>query len=232
MRRALGWREPKRVNPVSTLRASERVVSLLRRARRGDAYLIHMMLPHFPYALDSECRLRPDPTEWLDRAAPAAARRANAADARRLRYSRYLEQLSCAHKVLARMFDALVEAGVYDESVVLVHGDHGSRITATPPEPPFADAMAPRDYVDAFATLFAAKLPGVAGGVDRRVLALEDLTAAVTRDGRLPADGASEAPFVWVDVGNTRFDQRPLPPFAHGRVGAEIERLAAATAAR
>ena len=66
---------------------------------------------------------------------PAAARRGNEAEWRRLRYSRYLEQVSCTHKLLSRMFDALVEADVFDESILLVHGDHGSRITTAPPEP-------------------------------------------------------------------------------------------------
>jgi hypothetical protein len=222
IRLALGWSEPRRLTAVSTLRASDSIVSLLRGARLGDAYLIHMMFPHFPYAFDSECRLRPDPKEWLDRADPAAAPHDNkVVDSRRRRYSRYLEQVICTQKLLSRMFDALVEAGVFDQSIVLVHGDHGSRITAAPPEPPFLDEMAPRDYIDAFATLFAAKLPGVAGGIDRRVLPLENLTAAVARDERLPADAVSEPPFVWVKVGSTHFDQRPLPPFAHGSVGAE-----------
>ena len=232
VRRTLGWLEPRRVGAVSTLRASDSIVSLLRGARAGDAYLIHMILPHFPYALDSECRLRPDPKEWLDRALPVAVRQDKKVEPRRRRYSRYLEQVICTHKVLNRMFDALVEAGVFEQSIVLVHGDHGSRITDAPPEPPFVDAMAPQDYVDAFATLFAAKLPGVAGGIDRRVLPLEDLTAAVARDERLPPDTASEPPFVWVEVASMRLDQRPLPPFAHGSVGAESDRPTAAPVAQ
>ena len=99
------------------------------------------------------------------------------------------------------MLDALVEAGVYDQSIVLVHGDHGSRLDTVSPATPFVDELRPQDYVDAFSTLFAAKLPGVSGGTDRRLLPLEELVAAVVRDERLPEGAASEPPWVWVDVG-------------------------------
>ncbi len=219
IRRAFGWPEPRRVSAVSTMLASDSIVSTLRRARPGDAYLIHLMLPHYPYAFDSECRMRPDPYSWLDASAPAAAPRPNTSDSRRVRYPLYLEQLDCTQKLVSRMFDALVEAGVFDQSIVLVHGDHGSRITTVSPVPPFLDELRPQDYVDAFSTLFVAKLPGVPGGTDRRVLPLEDLVAAVVRDERLPEGAAPELPWVWVDVGSERLEQRPLPSFSHGRVG-------------
>jgi len=207
------------VSAVSTMRASDSIVSMLRRARPGDAYLIHLMLPHYPYTFDSECRMRPDPNRWLDASAPAAAPRQNTLDSRRVRYPLYLEQLDCTQKLVSRMLDALVEAGVYDQSIVMVHGDHGSRIDTVPPVSPFLDELRPQDYVDAFSTLFVAKLPGVPGGTDRRVLPLEELTAAVARDERLPEGTASQPSWVWVDVGSERLEQRPLPSFSHGRVG-------------
>ena len=219
LRRVLGWPEPRRVSAVSTMRAWDPIVSMLRRARPGDAYLIHLMLPHFPYTFDSECRMRPDPNSWLDSSAPAAAPRQNTLDSRRVRYPLYLEQLDCTQQLVSRLLDALVEAGVYDQSIVLIHGDHGSRIATVPPVSPFLDELRPQDYVDSFSTLFVAKLPGVPGGTDRRVLPLEDLTAAVVRDERLPQGAAPEAPWVWVlDVGSERLERRPLPSFAHGRV--------------
>jgi len=219
LRRAFGWQEPRRVSAVSTMQASDSIVSMLRRARPGDAYLIHLMLPHYPYTFDSECRMRPDPNRWLDASAPAAAPRQNTLDSRRVRYPLYLEQLDCTQKLVSRMLDALVEAGVYDQSIVMVHGDHGSRIDTVPPVSPFLDELRPQDYVDAFSTLFVAKLPGVPGGTDRRVLPLEELTAAVARDERLPEGTASQPSWVWVDVGSERLEQRPLPSFSHGRVG-------------
>jgi len=219
LRRALGWPEPRRVSAVSTMQASDSIVSMLRRTRPGDAYLIHLMLPHYPYAFDSECRMRPDPSRWLDGSDPAAAPRQNTSDSRRVRYPLYLEQLHCTQKLVSHMLDALVEAGVYDQSIVLIHGDHGSRITTVPPEPPFLDELRPQDYVDAFSTLFVAKLPGVSGGTDRRVLPLEDLVAAVVRDERLPQRATSEPPWVWVYAGSERLEQRPLPSFSHGHLG-------------
>ena len=219
LHRAFEWPEPRRVSAVSTMQASDSIVSMLRRARPGDAYLIHLMLPHYPYTFDSECRMRPDPNRWLDASAPAAAPRQNTLDSRRVRYPLYLEQLDCTQKLVSRMLDALVEAGVYDQSIVMVHGDHGSRIDTVPPVSPFLDELRPQDYVDAFSTLFVAKLPGVPGGTDRRVLPLEELTAAVARDERLPEGTASQPSWVWVDVGSERLEQRPLPSFSHGRVG-------------
>jgi hypothetical protein len=78
--------------------------------------------------------------------------------------------------------------------------------------------MRPADYLDAFSTLFAVKLPGATtGGLDRRPLPVERLVAAALRDGALPGPGPAEPPAVWIQLGKPELERRDLPAFADGR---------------
>jgi hypothetical protein len=57
-------------------------------------------------------------------------------------------------------------AGTFDDSVIIVHGDHGSRIGRV--RFPFKDkgGVATQDLLDNFSTLFAVKKPGHRTGFD------------------------------------------------------------------
>ncbi len=59
------------------------------------------------------------------------------------------------------------DAGVFDEATIIVHGDHGSRISVIEPAAQYADQVTDRDLIDSYATLFAMRGPTVTAGYDR-----------------------------------------------------------------
>jgi hypothetical protein len=78
---------------------------------------------------------------------------------------------------LDELFDRMRAAGVYDDSIILLHGDHGSRIVMTEPTAENHHALTEQELVDAFSTLFAMKVPGKPGGYDKSPRPLEQLFA-------------------------------------------------------
>ena len=134
------------------------------------AWLLHIALPHEPYALKADCSIRGLP--WLASGGDSAAYEMNSPVARRANYPDFLEQVECTHEVVQSLFDEMRSAGLYDKAHIVIHGDHGSRIAThnlrarksyRPDFRPSAETM-----VDYFATLFAYKPAGKAVGEYRR----------------------------------------------------------------
>jgi hypothetical protein len=67
------------------------------------------------------------------------------------------------------------QAGLFEDSIIIVHGDHGSRFSIHYPSLNNLDAMAPDDYLDCFSTLFAVKRPNLPSGRDVASRAVDEL---------------------------------------------------------
>jgi arylsulfatase A-like enzyme len=152
----------------------------------GTMVFAHLALPHYPFAYHRDCGLRPDPSEWRDGLEARTAPRRNDARSRAERYPLYLDQVVCTHEMLARVFSSMQAAGTFDESVIIVHGDHGSRLDLGPPYAKFEELLSDTDYVDGFSTLFAVHWPSGRGLSDDRMIPLDVLLASVVREGRIP----------------------------------------------
>ena len=72
------------------------------------------------------------------------------------------------------MFQAWKRVGIFDRLVIVVHGDHGSKIREHAER-----ELSRADYVDTFSTLFAVRQPGLPAGYDRRVAAIQELLEEV-----------------------------------------------------
>lgn len=140
-----------RVGPLAVLPVIETLARDLRSAARGDAYFAHLLIPHYPYVLDESCALRSHIEDWFY----------NTTGSRAERYRRYVAQIRCLQAMLERLFGALQEAGVWDDALVVVHGDHGSRIMRTLPSERNAERLTREDFKDGFSTLFAVRKPGL-----------------------------------------------------------------------
>ena len=156
-----------RVGPLPVLPVLRRLEADLRHARRGDAYFAHLLIPHYPYVLDAACTLRGDIDDWLysGPAVPASQYALNTPQSRASRYSNYFAQIRCQQQLIERLFEALKAAGMWRDAIVVIHGDHGSRIVQHLPVPANAARLTATDLRDAFSTLFALRAPGIAPGV-------------------------------------------------------------------
>ncbi|HJT62618.1 MAG TPA: hypothetical protein VJ797_13190 [Burkholderiales bacterium] len=175
------WPRPvSRVGPLPVLPVLQRLASDLRSASPGEAYFAHLLLPHYPYVLDRSCRLRAEIEDWLSNVPPGAGYHdavLNSAGSRNERYRRYFEQVRCQQLLLGRLFDAMREANVWHDAIVIIHGDHGSRIVQRNPLAAYADRLTRQDFNDAFSTLFAIRSPRLKAGVERERRPLQELLA-------------------------------------------------------
>ncbi len=72
--------------------------------------------------------------------------------------------MQCASRQVESLLTALKSAGVYDEALVVVHGDHGSRISMVMHNRGPWGQLSKVDLIDIFSTLFVIKKPGLAPG--------------------------------------------------------------------
>ena len=154
-----GWRAgDSRVAPVSVVPVFETLKADLRTARRGTAFVAHLLLPHAPYLFDRNCRLRANIDDWLGQLP------ANPPGERAKRYRFYFSQMQCGERLLERLFNAMKQAGVWKDAIIIVNGDHGSRIVKHNPIPENAARFTIADFRDAYSALFALRAPGIAPG--------------------------------------------------------------------
>lgn len=181
------------------------------RARMGEMFFAHVLIPHHPYTYGRSCNVR-DPVDWnfgRDRA-PLPP---NSAESRIRRYTLYLEQVLCVRTKLELMFKRWRRAGLFDRMKIIIQGDHGSRIFLHEPTWPNRDRLLTSDYIDTFSTLFALKAPGLKPAYDRRMVAVQDLLMPIAHElplDQLPAREA--APYVLLENVNGMVRQ-PMPQF-------------------
>jgi hypothetical protein len=162
---------PEHYGPVAARALTARLIEAVSGARRGQYVFAHLMLTHYPYVYLPDCSLR-RPAEWNSRTDPdAPPDTSNTVQGREERYVQYLDQMQCAYKDLGRLLDAIPEELQHD-AVVILHGDHGSRINIIAPGADNSRTLTPRDFSDSYSTLFAVKSPAVPAGDDGRLVAI------------------------------------------------------------
>jgi hypothetical protein len=172
----------------------------------GTILFAHLLLPHYPYVAQSDCSLRPTNRDflWNSRGLfkPPST---NTIESRKERYQQYFEQLECLYLRLDDLFDRMRAAGIYEDSIIVLHGDHGSRIVLSEPTLENQLTLTNQDLVDGFSTLFAMKLPGKQGGYDASPWPLEQLFAKFAFEAGLsPTNFLPEKsePYVYLTAGD------------------------------
>lgn len=197
-------RSLRKVPQLNSLADVPRLEAELAEARGGEYHLAHLLLPHAPFSLDAGCKVK-RPGSWVAERSdhPLAVRDAA-----------YAEQSACAAQVVGRLVRAVERSPGAARAIILVHGDHGSRIVGAEPFGKDAAKANADDFRRGFSTLFAIRLPGQSGG--RLVTGqwavgelVERLAAA--RFAKLP-DAPPSAPFVYIEDEDWRpIARRPLP---------------------
>ena len=127
-------------------------------ASRDGVFFAHLLLPHAPFVYQHDCQLDYQSEPW--ERFPRRGMETNTLDERIARYVRYLPQAKCALNEIGRLFDRMRELDIYDDAFIIVHGDHGSRISLHRASIINQNLLTPEDYRDVFSTLFAIKSPG------------------------------------------------------------------------
>jgi len=154
------------VGPIAVLPTLDKLADDLSRASGGTVFFAHLLIPHYPYVFQSNCNIRKPVSSWQTR-----FHRDGTIDpeSRRRRYAAYYDQIRCTLRRLTVLFDAMKAAGSYDDAIIIIHGDHGSRIVQVEPTAENISQLTSEDHRDSFSTLFAAKMPGLAAGTDATV---------------------------------------------------------------
>ena len=198
------------VGPYEAMKVLDRLEADLLSGARGRLFLAHLMIPHFPYTYDAECGIQRHTPPWMksrDAAAPAVT---GPESWRRERYRRYFLQVQCLAHRLDRFFGALGAAGVLDDAVVVVLGDHGTRANERDPTPDSLAALEPKYLVDNFSALFAARGPGVKPGLEERRYPLVKAFAEVLGHNGPPPTTESLLLF---QPGRKELTPAPMPEF-------------------
>ena len=130
----------------------ERFTRFAAQVPRGTHVFAHFMAPHAPYLLTPDCVVSGQYAAgyYLNQAFPDAAQREAA---RRTYASDYLDQVRCVASEIDGFLAALGENPDLRDATVIIHGDHGSRISAGN----VLEDYEPRDFIANYATYFAVK---------------------------------------------------------------------------
>jgi hypothetical protein len=234
---SLGWTwDRERIGPIPVMAVLDQLEADLARARPGDFFLAHLLLPHYPYVYDADCNLLTDPRVWLSKDASKWGQ-LNTAASRMERYRNYLVQLACTNRRLDKLFESLKRSGQFERSIILIHGDHGSRIARSYMSSYAQDTLMPDDYRDSFSTLFAFKPPDTEPSYNRDPWPIgrlmERLRHAEFRTS--PTFDAAQPPaVVYLEAGDGHFVGTTMPAFDRSQdpVSAKPEHLVPEAAVR
>jgi hypothetical protein len=190
-RETIELRAARKLPQLNALAAAQGFEGVLRRARPGDYVLLHLLLPHAPFALDERCRVR-RPGEWqIERSSDPLAERDAAYDA----------QMRCAARVVERLAGAVRASPGGRDAVMIVHGDHGSRIVAAEPFGETAARASGEDMARGFSALLAVSLPEQGARIVQGQAPVSQLVDSLAASGfaRLPEPHPGEADWVYLD---------------------------------
>lgn len=190
--------------PLASVRELDRFSEELATLKRGEARVIHLLLPHDPYILNAQCRARPEP-DWLDEHGPGAPE---------AREKAYADQVRCLQAKLGQMLDALDRTKAGREAIVVIHGDHGSRISPVAPYLGGPD-LTTRELMMSHSAFFGVRVPGEAGAEVPGTFALDELMADFRKRDFLsgPRPAQTKPSILIMDAHWVPQERRPLPDF-------------------
>ncbi|MEL7273829.1 MAG: hypothetical protein AAGK33_10360 [Pseudomonadota bacterium] len=130
--------------PLVVLKMMDVIRGKVDKLEGGDVHIAHLLLPHFPYVLNADCSFKPM-EQWTN-----PARYSSNPDLSHA-YEGFWDQAVCTHKHLMGIVDAAIAKGNVD---VMIHGDHGARIS---------QSHATENDTDLRMTMMAVRRAGVTG---------------------------------------------------------------------
>lgn len=190
---------------VNTMVAMDTLSTTIQQLTPGHMLFAHLLFPHFPYVYREDCSHRTIP-ESMDNMENVSLE-SRTTEGRRVRFDQYLRQVECLYIKLDELFQKMQSSGMFDDSIVIIHGDHGARLGLRHPISKEQDQLTAADYVDGLSTLFAAKIPGRPGGYDSSLHAIDELLVQTLGSavGKAPSLIAPrQEPFAYLYAGARR----------------------------
>jgi hypothetical protein len=136
----------------------------------GVAYFVHLLLPHRPLEVDSLCHLITDLSQrvgynQLDTMAGPAWRNM---------VERYGSQVRCAHRRIASLVQIVDSMTAPGKSIIIVNGDHGSRLLKAPGDAKPLGSMSASKLNSSYSTLLAVRLPGTPAAVRQGAIPIQE----------------------------------------------------------
>ncbi len=204
-----------RVGPLTSIPIVEKLAHDLKSGRRGDFFFAHLLMPHHPYIFDARCGLVPV-EEWMSRmAVEAPGGRSNTPATRAVGYAKYTAQVQCVYTKVEQLLQAIPRE-LQPDAIVIIQGDHGSRLTLRVPRRSNADLMSVEDYADSFSTLFAVRSPQLSVLYDATVVSITCLLKTLTEDDYRSVGGlelCAANPAVFLRGRDEQFISHPLPSY-------------------
>lgn len=139
---------------VATFAALGELDSQLAKARPGEAFVVHLLVPHYPYVVSRGCELLPRSSwDWRNSASPIERKQ-----------RAYMEQIRCVTAKVLEAVRLFRSSPGGRNGAIVIHGDHGSRITRIDPMHATIGRYGDADLIAGFSTFFAVHAPGGRGG--------------------------------------------------------------------
>ncbi len=191
----------------------------------GNAVFAHLLIPHYPYVANSDCTIKGSINEWKYSSLlftphyPFREGMHNTEDSRKTHYQEYFKQVRCIYMKLDELFEKMDHAGIFENAVIVIHGDHGSRIVKREPTIENEYELSREDIVDAYSTLFAVKFPNQVGYYETQPFPIEFLLQEKVVKPLLEEKGnvLPPDPFVFLRSEDRKIlDLKPIPyPITH-----------------
>ncbi|HEV8148863.1 MAG TPA: hypothetical protein VGP61_01625 [Gemmatimonadales bacterium] len=144
----------------------------------GSAYFVHLMLPHRPLEVDADCRMYPDLSQ---RVFPGEAEHLSDSSWR-ARLALYGAQVRCVHRAIADLLTTLDDKVGRAGAIVIVHGDHGSRMSQQTPQTPGLSHLSSQQLNSAFSTLLAIRRPRVPPAIHPEAIPIQAFLRELIRN--------------------------------------------------
>lgn len=177
---------------------------------RGSHVFAHFMVPHSPYLLSESCVIsgRYEGGYYLNQYAEPER-----SDKRRKFYEGYFSQLRCVQRKLDDFMTMIEGSENYRDAVIIVHGDHGSRISSGNT----LDDYSSRDFVDNYATFFAVRSPAAGPGVDCEFVSLPEIFRREVTGERAAPNAGPPYPVIVQNRAGSKVEA-PMPRFGCAEV--------------
>lgn len=143
-------------------------------SKGGNVYFAHVLIPHSPYIWNAQCHLKKSSETWaspfleLKNWVIPSAKRVDL-------YREYFKQVRCVKLKLQNLFTHMKKSGNFENTIIVIHSDHGSRIAENTSVYVENHAVSSRDMQDGFSTLFAIKIPGEPASYDHGMKSLNKI---------------------------------------------------------